>query len=44
MNFINNNHAFGMDFEQMSNLPDQTYWGKEAEEEFLFPVGHLLGD
>ena len=43
MNFINNNHAFGMDLEQMSNLPDQTYWGKEAEEEFFDSLGSFIG-
>lgn len=43
MNFINNNHAFGMDLEQMSNLPDQTYWGKEAAEEFFDSTGSFIG-
>ena len=43
MNFINNNHSYGMDFEQMSNLPDQTYWGKEAEEEFFVSRGSFIG-
>ena len=43
MNFINNNHSYGMDFEQMSNLPDQTYWGKEAQEEYFDSPGSFTG-